>query len=295
MRERRWRRENLFNPYIVLADVTIATIVIFVVLLISSEVRGERDRRKIQNISDSNEQIKGVLRKQKWNDGFAVLPASGPTTLLIRIDRLWNGNDGEWSQAGLARAQSVINTIEPMCQKYKKDNKLIEIRVEGHCDGKWTQGDPDRALDMSLERAKVVRRMFPDTSYVSVSGFGAERPAYLTTPATIRDRLEKSGPHTKLREKLTAMDNYKDGEDPRPTAITQDEIASLQVFLGQEKRPIRDRIDIVLVYHGISTDNNFVYPSVPAESATPPEWVNDVSWPQTDQRFLRLPSEDSAP
>lgn len=293
MRERRWRRENLFNPYIVLADVTIATIVIFVVLLISSEVRGEQARRKIQDISDSNEEIKEILKTQKWSDGFAVRSASGPTTLLIRIDRLWDRNNGEWSPTGWARAKSVIDAIEPQCRQYKADNKLIEIRVEGHCDEKWTDGDPDRALDLSLERAKVVRRMFPDTSYVSVSGFGAERPAYSTTPAIIRDQLAKSGSDPELRDKLTTLDNYKEGEGTQPPTLTPAELSRIEEFLEKDKKPITDRIDIVLVYHGISTDNNFVYPSVPSDSATPPDWVNDVSWPKTDERFLRQGKADA--
>lgn len=281
-------KSNLFNPYIVLADVTIATIVIFVVMLIFSFAQGERNRRKIQDISERNDEIKTILNEGKWESGFSVAPAAGPTTLLIRIDgNLW-AKDGSLSASGTQLAGSVIHAIEAKCEDFRNSNELIEIRVEGHCDPQWTDGDRDKALDLSLERAKAVRQIFKERSYVSVSGFGAERPAYRTTPAEIRSYLDETQ-FPSLRAALTALDKYQDGME-KPAPFTATEWQTLSGYLGREKHPITDRIDIVLVYHGVATDNNYVYPRVVA-GPEPPAWVNDVSWPKTDEKFLRYPDE----
>ena len=131
--------------------------------------------------------------------------------------------------------------------------------------------------------------MFKHHGYISVSGFGSDRPAYRTTPAVIRDTLSQSV----YPELATKLKNLDLGQKVEP--FTDSELSVLAPELGKSKTKLTDRIDIILVYRGLSTENNFVYPSVPSDSPTPPEWVNDVSWPQTDQRFLRLPSEDSAP
>ena len=291
MRQRRWRRENLFNPYIVLADVTIATIVIFVVLLISSETRGEQARQRIFDISKRNDEIKEILldpaNKKRWA-GISVAPATGPTTLLIRLDgNLW-AETGELNSSGSQRVESVVRAIEGKCENYRDDNDLVEIRIEGHCDQKWTNGDSDLALELSLERAKAVRRMFGHRGYISVSGFGSDRPAYRTTPAVIRNSLDQAL-YPDLAKKLTEFDQGKEFR-----ALTGLEWEVISRYLSRPKERITDRIDLFLVYRGLSTDNNFVYPRVPSDTEAPPDWVNDVSWPKTDQRFLRGLHEDGA-
>lgn len=324
MRRHRWRQGDQFNPYIVLADVTIATIVVFVVLLLRSETKVDgtqraleetqarlteyeiRDRQReelVTKIRERNKTITDAITSRteitSWSrEGKAfVAVASGPNTYLIRLygPGLWTGPSGSFSQEGKKRAELVINTIKRECWEYLHSDTnpaLIEIRIEGHC------GEVDVAessLELSLERAKTVRDLFPEAfeRYISVSGFGSERPAYETTPATIRKRLleewmrtrQGSSERVRLESLIISLDNLNTGGD-------QDlaEEPAIEKYLDQEKAVITDRIDIILVYSGLFEDNNFVYPQL--KTGEIPEWVNDVSRPRTEARFLQ-PKQDS--
>lgn len=323
MRERRWRRENLFNPYIVLADVTIATIVIFVVLLISSETKGadiqqelqskeaelkthqERDRKREELEHKVREKSQALVptfqaKADQWRqDKIYVSWASGPNTFLIRVygDGLWTGQAGNFSREGRINARTVVSAIQGKCKEYLQSREspaLIEIRVEGHC----SENIASSSLEQSLERAKTVRGLFPEElrRYISVSGFGSDRPAYETTPATIAKRLKSEGYSKELTDRLSVLDTPTKSSDSADTDPQQwDEISndpSVKKHLNCWKSAITDRIDIVLVYSGLLKDNNFVYPRI--DDGDLPEWVNDVSTPWTDQRFLRPRQEDGA-
>lgn len=311
MRVGRWRRDNPFNPYIVLADVTIATIVVFIVLLISSETRGDgigkellevkeqlksyevRDQKRKQledAVREKNDSLSPILQKKsaQWQkDGLFVSFASGPNTFLIRIygEELWDKKTGAFSRKGRINTGTVIGAIREKCEEYlqgRESPTLIEIRVEGHCSEKIGLS----SLARSLERANTVRGLFPEKlrRYISITGFGSDRPAYETTPTAVWKQRKNQGflDDDMLIKRLKALDGGS-GED-----LSAD--SSLQSYLDQDKNALTDRVDIILVYSGLLQDNNFVYPRI--EGGEIPDWVNDVSTPKTNKKFLK-PREES--
>lgn len=310
-----------FNPYIVLADVTIATIVVFILLLLHSDEKkneyadlnqkyvdlnqkyttltaAERARNDLADeVKVKTQEFDKILDAYSWDKGnLSISHARGPSSYLIRlygnifepqiqgkhVPAGQKNTDGPKEQPN-QRVKEIVGRLSLICKDHRKSKPaLIEIRIQGHAKG--PKRDDKYDLELSLSRARALRDLFPADQhhYISVSGFGADRPAYETTALTLTKLIDPAT-QSDLLKHLKTFDQPEGSSEPQP--FGRDEFALLTPYFEKPKRAIENRIDVVLEYSGLSKENYFVYPRL-EKGRTLPDYYNDVSTPKTQKKFL---------
>jgi hypothetical protein len=238
------RREPPFNPFIVLSDVTISTLVILACLLIlftagitrSARLERERERQALEIVKGQNLLCNYIQQdKARWPKGIYVLNAVGLQTYLARFpdNRLFDPHrPGELSPLGRQTFRTWGEWWAPRLQELQNRDvgALIEVQIQGHCD----RAAPD-PWGLSVQRATAVAnrlRHLPEfpAHLLSVSGYAWHRQAHITNLTT------------------------------------------------QERRPMPDRIDIWLIFAGGQKDNTYVCPWDGTRAYGPVNAVTDGTW-----------------
>jgi hypothetical protein len=246
----------LFNPFIVLSDVTISMIVVMASLLMlfsacittaaQIERRREQQARKIQQAQQQiYKEYRSDLRSGDWDHHVALFPARGLQSYQFqfpidmfdeprRVDRLsahGRRKIRRWARLWGPRLASLqgdgarADEQEPAGSQRKKMGSLIEIQVRGHC----RRSVPGNPWSVSLRRDRdVADLLWTEPSFprhlISICGYAWHRRAYEPTEEV----------HRKWRE------GWKE-------------------WRGKTgKTALEDRIDIVLLFAGDQYDNNFV-------------------------------------
>jgi outer membrane protein OmpA-like peptidoglycan-associated protein len=238
---------NPFNPFIVLSDVTISTLVLLACLLMLfsavltySTVLEKRKKEQAQKIKQRQEALFAEA-KQDWPKDLIVLNARGLQSYLFRFAdrRLF---DPQRPHQLSPLGQRTLDTwgrrwAQPLRELQKGQvGPLVEIQVQGHCSRNMAkQHDP---WTLSVRRAMIVARRlqaipgFP-AHLLSVAGYSWHRRAFLSSNEARRKGL----PH---------------------------------------KPAFPDRVDILLIFAGDQYDNNYVAPWDGRRTYGP---SNDVSRP----------------
>lgn len=248
-------RSNPFNPFIVLSDVTISTLVLLACLLMLfgsvltySAILERRKREQVQRIKERQEALFAEA-KRGWPKDLIVLNARGLQSYLFRFadHRLF---DPEHPHQLSPLGQRTVDTwgrrwARPLRELQKGQvaggkynvGALVEILVQGHCSRNMAnRHDP---WTLSVRRAMIVARRlqaipgFP-THLLSVAGYSWHRRAFLSSNEARRKGL------------------------PRKPAFP-------------------DRVDILLIFAGDQYDNNYVAPWDGRRTYGP---SNDVSCPE---------------
>lgn len=253
----RTSRSIPFNPFIVLCDVTISTLVLLACLLMifgpGLIYRTTLDKRKQQQALEiaGRQEVLLAKAKKEWPKDLILLNARGLQSYLFRFadPRLFDKkHPHQLSPLG----QRTIRTWgkrwarELRELQEKQIGALVEVQVRGHCSPRFPKGQPGADVSdlyqerdpwtLSIRRAMIAARElqkikdFP-SHLLSVSGYAWHRRAFLSSREARRKGLE-------------------------------------------QKPALLDRIDILLVFSGDQYDNNFITPWDGRRTYGP---INDVS------------------
>lgn len=222
---------SLFNPFIVLSDVTISTLVLLACILMlicaGLSIRVIGDKRKAgqsQQIKQKQETLFAEV-KRDWPKDLIVLNARGLQSYLFRFadKRLFDPQrPHQLSPLGQRTVNAWGRRWAELLHRLQEGamGTLVEIQVQGHCSREMAQKhDP---WSLSVRRAMIVARQlgkipgFP-CHLLSVSGYSWHRRAFLSSSEARRKGLSK-------------------------------------------KPALLDRVDILLIFAGDQYDNNFVAP-----------------------------------
>lgn len=229
------RQRSTYNPFIVLSDVTISTLVVLACLLmIISHIVGHQRlmERQVEELARQiRDQQKGLLARAKkgWPAHLVVYNAQGLNSYLYRfpVDMFDRKRPNELSPTGVQALQTWARVFGPRLADLQGDQpgSLIEIQVRGHCARPLSAGGDRRKIDenadwLSMHRAVVAARVLQGTP-----GF----PAHLVTMAA-------GSWHRR------AYEPSKEAFDKKKT----------------KKAVLEDRIDIVLIFAGNVKDHEYV-------------------------------------
>ncbi len=280
------RKYAPFNPFIVLSDVTISTLVVLACLLMVFSVGATSKDPEKQKLRDENSQLvsknealetekqkleteKQQLTQEKQRRLKAIQERQealaermgqrfkdelGDSTFLVRFfdqKMFASGRPDAFSERG-ARALAVwVRHVGPILGRQARESAnleaddpggLIEIQVRGHC--RPSLAPKERLWAVSLNRAQAAVKIFDKearmpTCLLSVTGMAHYRPAFQSTEEFVQNRMR---------------------ENPRDLGRLGEVGALNRLTLWGEAKPdpFEDRLDVLVLYSGGETQNNYV-------------------------------------
>lgn len=262
------RHHMAFNPFIVLSDVTISTLVVMTCLAMyfagqTSDLGKQNDDLKAQVQLLENEQqeriqairgrqdelakgIKEAARDRAWPKDFGLSMARGDSTFLLRFfdEGLFEG--ARISAKGQTALALVARHLGPRLRQQAESNSnkagvLIEVQVRGHCSARPGVDGWDLSLRRAREAVRVMDAslgpaQFPECLF-SIAGLSSHRPAYKSTLDSVQTARKRLG---------------------LPPSTSNQEALRLLRELGEKKALLADRLDILVLYSGGEKQNNYV-------------------------------------
>lgn len=267
-----------FNPFIVLSDVTISTLVIIACLLMIFSVATatvEKDKQnRLNAISKNQEKLKDLMVRVKaraTENNIGASCAGGDTEFLVRFsgdglfERTTKGTASDPLTGGIGAslsdkgrhllgfwAQTFADELGKQCQPANSDinGTLIEIQVRGHCAeprrlwGQPSQEQQEMLLQTSVLRSLEVASVFEPTRE---QGF----PYCLISVAGLGAfRPAYKSTEETVSDALPANERVdKEARRRKLEALRKD---------GKRKASLENRIDILLKYSGGKNQDYYV-------------------------------------
>lgn len=288
------------NPFIVLSDVTITTLVVMCSLLmlfsasLLSTARIERRKEEIaQRIENQHLKLLEVLKEDKkenkavWDKGVSVLMGKGLQSCVFRIlgAQLFDPkHPEELTPMGHQVVKRWAEVFGPefakqqVCSADAESGCLNEVQLRGHCSPEserihqanrdpLSAVDPASALPSEPIRAQhhgltltLARALNASVDILATPGF----PTHLLTVAGLSTNRPVYRNTTQMAiDKLQEEGRVNNTEDleKEKAGYLEEKKAELVRNRAPKPPPYLDRIDILLVYSGDSRDNSFVAPS----------------------------------